>query len=200
MTEVLGVKMARRESYVLNLPKFSLEDIDVWLERADDETSISVTNLMRSSFDRDSLGALKYFVRGGNKEKVYDYHVLPSGLSVPIVSQELMEALSDVIPSCEALFVPVVLLNLNNDFKCWALAPTEHRPCTDLAKSAVRSWLIPGSVVLKFDTMRLRDDALGERSIVRDSNYPAHVVVSSKVADVFNRFKSANFEVVSGIF
>lgn len=188
--------MIDKRSFTLGVPEFCFEDLGFWLERADDQTTSDVTNLMREGFDYRSVSALTYVVRGGNKEKIYEFHVLPSGLSLPIVSIELREALSRYILPSEAVFVPVELVNLDHEFKCWALAPTEHRPCTDFANSAVRTWLIPGEVVLKFDKVCFREDARGGKSIVRNSNYPAHVVMSIEVAEVFTKFGRMICEVV----
>lgn len=175
------------------MPPFALEDLGVWLERANETSSENILKFRRNGKFTKSVGKLEFSVRGRNKNKIKDFHLLPDSVDVPIVSKELRDDLLSVAED-DIEFAPVeIRLNKENSIERWALHPINVIPCVNLEKSEVRKWIVPHKLILFFDSLAFRPDCLEGHQLVRNANPLSQVIVSERVKKVFEKYQTPNF-------
>lgn len=109
-------------------------------------------------------------------------HYLPSFNRTPLIDSLLQEIIARFAGN-DIQFMPVTVRTKDAMVTRYSYArPLLELPCTDLEKSDIVSWTVPGKKIMDARLLVFKPDCLGDRHFARDS-YTSHVVVSDTLKE-----------------
>jgi len=109
-------------------------------------------------------------------------HYLPNYVRCPLIDETLVEIIQRLARE-DVQFLPVTLRVKDAEITRYSYARPLHKlPCTDVAKSVIESWIVPGETIMDASHLVFKPDCLGDKHFARDS-YTSHAVVSEALKD-----------------
>lgn len=115
-------------------------------------------------------------------QKLAGIHCLPNYVECPLVDKTLAEIVERFAGE-DVQFMPVTVRTRDIDVTRYSYArPRLELACTDLERSDIEDWIIPGKVIMYARQLVFKTDCLGDKHFARDS-FSSHVVVSQSLME-----------------
>ncbi len=110
-------------------------------------------------------------------------YYLSNAVRCPVIDNSLQEIIARFVGDDEVQFMPVTVRTKDGEITRYSYArPLLELPCTDLERSDVVNWIIPGEQIMDARLLVFKPDCLGDKHFARDS-YTSHVVVSDALKE-----------------
>jgi hypothetical protein len=159
------------------------EQISVLAEYDHENSSFESYKVLTNSPLPVTSGTAILRVRRYKLQRVLTFGCLPSTSSAPIVNARFRNLIADQTDNRDVQFYPVQILATDErtDEYCFVI-PLRHVPCTDLEKSKITGWTVPGVSAYDYENLRHKEDCLGNLQIARDTVL-RHILVSNNLRD-----------------
>jgi hypothetical protein len=109
-------------------------------------------------------------------------HYLPNYVECPLVDSRLADIVEHFAGE-DVQLLPVTMRTKDAEITRYSYARPRHKlPCTDVEKSVIEDWIVPGEAIMDARHLVFKPDCLGDKHFARDS-YTSHVVVSEALKD-----------------
>jgi hypothetical protein len=152
-------------------------DFDYKESRIQSYEIASVVPLVQTSASEIVLSMTNVFSR-----RLAAMHYLPNYVRCPLIDETLVEIVQRFAGG-DVQFLPVTVRTKDAEITRYSYARPRHKlPCTDIEKSVIEDWIVPGEAIMDARYLVFKADCLGDKHIARDS-YTSHVVVSEALKD-----------------
>ncbi len=161
----------------------SEDEVPVWAEYDDKNSTFKSFNVLTDKSLPENSGTAILRVSRFKMARVRQFRCLPTTGSAPVVTQELANVLSKHVKHGEVQFYPVLVKtsdDVTGDYSF--VIPLKSVPCTDLDKSVITSWIVPGRSASGFDRIAHKPKCMGDHAIARDECFQ-HIVVSDELRE-----------------
>ena len=161
----------------------------IWSDPDEDEVTICAEyDHSLSTFDANEAldgrrlapdsGNAIFRVKRFSSRKVRSLHCLPTTGGTRVVDEELKEVIARFAGPDEVQFYPVSIDTVDGRVEGYSFViPLNRIPCTDVQKSVITAWIIPGKRAYGYKSLRFFPDCLNGLAIVRD--FVTNVIVVS---------------------
>ena len=164
----------------------------VWTDQPDDKDSFFTTYDRKYSTLRPYLlmgpapippeaGSAILNARRYSAESVRRYGCLPAASDERVIHNRLRSVLLNNVSKDEVQLYPMTVQAKGKDLaEFFAVVPLNEVTCTDIARSEITGWIVPGKVADMYRSITHFEGCLGNLNIARDS-VVGHVVVSDSL-------------------
>lgn len=132
--------------------------------------------------DQQSPSEIILLLSRTSSSKLDGLHSLPNIVDCPLVDERLI-AIVERSAREDVQFMPVTVRTKDEEVTRYSYArPLVELPCTDIEKSDIDDWIIPGEQIMDARFLVFKPDCLGSKHFARDT-YTSHVVVSEELKD-----------------
>jgi hypothetical protein len=161
----------------------SEDEVRVWAEYDHTNSTFDSSDVLTDKPLPSSAGKAILRVSRFKMARVRQLRCLPTTCSAPVVTQELADVLSKHVKEGEVQFYPVLVKtsdDVTGDYSF--VIPLKSVSCTDLDKSVITDWIIPGLSAYGYEKIVHKPKCIGDHAIARDQLF-RHIVVSDKLRE-----------------
>ncbi len=161
----------------------SEDEIPVWADYDDKNSTFKGSYVLTDKPLPENSGTAILQVSRFKMAQVRQLRCLPTTGSAPVVNRELADVLSKHVKHGEVQFYPVLVKTLDDVTEDYGFViPLKSVSCTDIDKSVITSWIVPGRSAFGYDRIVHKPKCIGDHAIARDECFQ-HILVSDELRE-----------------
>jgi hypothetical protein len=159
------------------------EQTSVWVDYDDKNSSFKSSDVLSDRLLPADAGTPILRVKRWKMDRIRAFRCLPTTASAPVIHREFVDLISRYAGPDEVQFYPVLVKTFDDVSGDYSFViPFNRVVCTDVEKSKIRLWIIPGKMGHGFEKIVHHPNCLRDFAIARDECFE-HVLVSNELRE-----------------